>query len=326
MEFGESKPLTFSEYVYFNGIINTSAKGMTNISLSIPGKITAIHCNIGQYVHKNDALFEIGGNEFIDLQRDFAATSANLVRLKSEYERANDLFKEKIGTQKEFMLIENAYKTELATFTALKIKLNQLNLDISKIEKGEFYSSYKLKSAGNGYISTINVSVGQHLEPNFVLAEIIDPQSFQLKIGVFEKDIQKLKNEQKIEFYLGDNMELAHKATLKTVGKTIDNESKAINCYAQIDDLKNLTLVNKQYVTGKVIVGSHTALSLPETAILKVEKDNYILKLDKETDDSYFFSKIQVHIGSINQGNIELIDAIQMEKVLINGIYNINIE
>lgn len=326
MEFGSPKPFSFSEFVYFNGKVSTSAKGMINVSLSISGKINAIYCNVGQYIHKNDALFEIGGNEFIDLQRDFAASAANLFRLKNEYERAGDLYKEKIGTQKDFMLVENAYKSELATYTAFKIKLSELSLDISKIEKGDFYSSYKLKAAGNGYISLINVSIGQHLEPNFVLVEIVDPQSFQLQIGIFEKDIHKLKIGQEIEFHLGNKTELSHKAILKTVSKTINNDSKAIDCFARIENLENLTLVNNQYVEGKVIVGSHTALSLPETAILKVGKVNYILKLEKETDSSYLFSKIEVQPGSINNGNVELLDGVKMDKVLINGIYNIAIE
>lgn len=138
--------------------------------------------------------------------------------------------------------------------------------------------------------------------------------------------IQKLKIGQDIDFQLGNSSEPVHKASLKTVGKTINSESKVIDCFARIENLENLTLVNNQYVEGKVIIGSRTALSVPEIAILNVEKEHYILKLEKEADNSYFFSKIQVQLGSTNQGNIEILDTVIVDKVLINGIYNIIID
>lgn len=326
MELGDPKLMQFSELIHFTGTINPSTKGLANISLAISGIIKKINCNSGELVKKGQILFEISGNDFVDMQKDFAESSAILVRLKSEYERTKELLDDNIGTQKELILSESSYKSEMAKYTALKIKLENIGLDVSKIENGNFYFSYSLTSPINGYISNIYTSIGQHVEPNYIVAEIINVQLFQLKLSIFEKDINKLEIGQNIEFYLGGNRKITHIAKLIFTGKTINSNTKAIDCYAEIENLVNINLVNNQFVEGEIIVGSDSAYSLPETAFIKLANENYILKLENESDTSYFFSKIKVKTGIRNQGYMELIDLPKMNNLLINGTYNVKID
>ena len=104
MEFGEPTISPFSELVHFNGTIIPSVNGRAQISLPTQGVITRIHCKPGQLIAKGAVLFEVSGNEFIDMQKDFAESAALLQRLKSDYERQKELNAENIGTKKEFIL------------------------------------------------------------------------------------------------------------------------------------------------------------------------------------------------------------------------------
>ena len=88
----------------------------------------------------------------------------------------------------------------------------------------------------------------------------------------------------------------------------------------------NPNIVNNQFVEGNVIVGSDSVYSLPETSFIKLANDNYILKLENESDSSYFFSKIKVQTGIKNQGYIELKDTPLMKPILVNGTYNLKID
>lgn len=326
MEFGEPQLMPFSEALKFTGTISPSTTGIAHISLPATGVIDKIFCNPGSLVSKGQVLFEVSGNEFIDMQRDLAESSAKLIQLKSNFEIVKDLFNDNVGTQKEIILAESSYKSENAKNTALKLKLEKIGLDVSKIENGVFYPSYSLKTPIKGYVTSINATIGQYIEQQQIVIEIIDIQQFQLKLSIFEKEINKLQPGQDVEFYLAGNKNEMHKAKLIVVGKTLNANSKAIDCFAKIEDLKNLKLVSNQFAQGNIIVGAVSVLALPETALLKSEDKMYVLSLEKENDESYFFNQVEVETGNKHKGFVELIGKPAINKLLINGAYNIQIE
>lgn len=325
-ELGEPKRVPFSETVRFTGTVIPSANAKAQISLPVAGVINKIYCNPGQLVNKGQVLFDVSGNEFIDMQKDFAESSALIKRLKSDYERAAELYGENIGSQKDFILAESSYKVENARYNALKLKLERTGLDVSKIEDGTFYHSFSIKAVIKGYITRIQASIGQYAEQQFNLAELVDVERLQLKVSVFEKDIQKIKIGQNVEFYLAGDQTVVYNARINSVGKIINSETKAIDCYADILDFKSLNPVGNLYAEGRIIFDTDSVYSLPETAFLKSENESYILKLEKETDESYYFSKLRVKTGRHNENSVELTEKPEVEKVLINGGYNIQIE
>lgn len=326
MLIGEPLLYPFTDAVYVTGTVLPSVDGQAQISLSLSGLITKIHCKPGQIITKGSVMFDVSGNEFIDQQKDFAESWAVVSRLKSEYLRTKELHNSNIGTQKEFNYSESMYFAENAKYNALKIKLESMGLDVSKIEKGEFYSTYSIKSPINGFVSSINVTMGQYVEPQQKIAEIIDNKSFQLRLSIFEKNINKIKVGQTVAFYLNGNKLVKYKATINTVGKSILPDSKSIECFALIDNSKSLNIVNNQFIEGEVYTAVDSVMSVPETAIISSENDSYILMYEKEENSIYYFKKVKVNIGRQANNYIELTEQPPSAKLLINGIYNIQIE
>jgi membrane fusion protein, heavy metal efflux system len=324
MELGKPMPKTFTESVEFTGVIAPAANGKAQISLPIMGMVDKIYCSIGQHINKGQLLFEISGTELIDLQKEFAESAAIIKRLKSEFDRVNDLYKENIGTQKELILSESIYKTEQARYMALKLKLDNIGLDEKRIEEGSFYKSFSIVSPINGYIISIDATKGQFIDRQSVVAEIVDADQFQLKISVFEKDVNKLKLGQSVFFYLMDDNKKIYPARLISVGKAINNETKAIDCYAEYENQSITNLVSNQFIKGQIVVNSFTKNAVPLGAVIKTENEKYILNLEKETGKSYFFNKIKVTTGVENLEYVELKDS-GINKLIVKGTYNIPI-
>ena len=88
-----------------------------------------------------------------------------------------------------------------------------------------------------------------------------------MRIAVFEKDLGKLKENQKIIFNLLGNTQKYYSSTLKSIGKNVDNESKTIICYADIDDLKSANFVNNAYVEATIITNIDTVTAVPEESV-----------------------------------------------------------
>ena len=326
MEFGEPALSVFPELVHFTGTIIPSVNGSAQISLPTQGVITRIYCKPGQLISRGTVLFEVSGNDFIDLQKDFAESTALFQRLKSEYERLKELDAENIGTKKELIIAESSYNAEKAKLNALKIKLQNLGLDVKKIEEGIFFSSFQMKAPIKGHVTSINTNIGQYVESQQTIAEITDSESFQLKLSVFEKDINKVKPGQNTEFYLSGNKAEKYNAKLVSAGKIINAETKSVDCYAELLNFEKELLVSNQFVEGDIVVASDSVLSVPETAVLKAENEMYVLTFAKESGDLIFLSKTKINAGRLNAGKVELLEYTGSKKILVNGAYNLHIE
>ena len=326
MELGMPVVTAFSELVHFTGTIIPATNGWAQISLPIPGIISRIHCKPGQIVNKGSLLFEVTGNELIDMQRAFAESAASLVRLKSEYERVKELTNEKIGTRKEFILAESSFLTERAKYNSLKLKLENVGLDVAKIEGEAFYSSYFVKSPMNGCVTKINAIVGQYTESQLNTAEIIDTQSLVLRLAVFEKDINKVKPDQIAEFYVAGDRQAIYRSKLISAGKSIHSESKSIDCFANIENLKDYNFVSNQFAEGDIIVSTDSVLAVPETAVITTAGKSYVVFLEKEEGAQRYFKKREISIGRTSNHFTEIKDQLPDGKLLVKGTYNIQVE
>lgn len=326
MTIGEPQLYPFVDKVHFTGTIIPTVDGEAQISLPLPGIIQNIRCKPAQMIQKGSVLFEISGHWIIDLQKDFSESSAILLKLKSDYLRAKDLYNENISTQKDFIAAESNYYAENAKHKALKTKLESMGLDVAKIERGEFYSSFPVKSPITGYISSIHASLGQYIDPQQTIAEIIDINSVQLKLFVFDKDIHKIKIGQIVEFFMNANKNQKYIASINAIGKTIMSVSKSIECYATINKLENINVISNQFVEGEIFASLDSVLAVPETAIISSENIQYVLMLEKEDKDIFYFKKITVNTGRKTNNYIELIGQKPLKKLLLSGTYNIVIE
>jgi cobalt-zinc-cadmium efflux system membrane fusion protein len=326
MATGEPVKMKFDESLECSGKIVIEPSGTIMISTPVPGLIRQIECKEGGDVNAGQLLFVLGGNDFLELQKDFAETENQMRRIRSEYERVKSLYDEKVGSEKDFIMAESEYKAANAKYSELKMKLKMLGLDETKITDGNFYSSFSLRSPINGYLSGIDVAVGQYADQQTPLAELLDINKMELRLSVFEKDLGNLEKDQKVVFKLPGKNNKTYSATLNSIGKDVDPESKTIYCYADIDDRRNAKLVSNAFVEASVITKSDSVTAVPEDAVIKSEGNSYLLEIVKNENGNYYLKKIKVSPGRIYNGFVELIDQPETGKIITKGAYNIGLE
>jgi len=326
MAFGKMQKIPFDETVKCNGYIVTKPGGSAKISTSVSGLLQRFYCTPGQRVNSGQKLFELSGNEFIELQRDFAESASQLKRISSEYKRIKSLNSDNISTEKELIFAESEYNTATASYSALKMKIKLIGLDASSIENGNFYESFSIKSPLNGYVSDIKLSLGQYADQQTVITEVFDVEKFHLKLAVFEKDINKIDAGLKIKFRLLENRNIDYSATIKSIGKNVDTDSKAILCYADIDDILKANFVSNAFIEALIITKQDTVNSVKEEAVIKSGGNNYLLVLSKEENDRYLLAKVKVDVGRIFNGYAEILNQNSFPEILTNGAYNIPLD
>jgi len=324
METGKVTLHYFTDEVTCNGYIAAPANGIAQISTPISGIVESIRCSMGDNVRKGQVMAMISSNELMIIQQDFAESSAILKKLKLDYERSKSLYEEKIGAEKDFIAIESEYKGMLTRYNSLKLRLQMLKLDVARIEAGDLYAEFPLISPINGYVTSQNMILGQFVEQQKNLVEIIDVNQLQLQLSVFENDISKLKNGQNVRFSALSETSATHTASLNSISKTINPESKTILCTARIINQGGLNLINRSFVEAHIQVDKKEANALPSEAVLKSGKEYYLFKVVKSDKQYYYLKKVKVEIGKISDGFTEIVGEQDFTDVLVKGAYNLS--
>lgn len=325
MQLGEIELKTFENTIKCNGSIVPLPNGMAKVNAPVNGIIKSIKCHSGLFVNQNQILLEITGNEIIDIQKDFAEASSNYHRLKNEYNRIKSLYDEKVTSEKDFIVAESEFKISMARYNGLKMKVEAIGFSISKIENGEFYTFYTIKSPISGYISNIKANLGSMTDPQSELLEIINTDMFQIKLSVFATDIINLKKGQTVRFK-STNSEETHSATISYIGVELDNDTKSIVCYALIGDKKLLNPIANAFVESEIITGTEMAQAISSDAIIKTETGYAILALEKQEKDKYYFKKVEVKVGRQQNGYSEILNNKITGLLVTKGAYNINLD
>jgi cobalt-zinc-cadmium efflux system membrane fusion protein len=326
MALGSLAKQSFDEAVECKGYVVPMSGGFAKLYVPIPGIVQKLFCNDGQTVQKGQALFEISGNEIIDLQNSFTESASVLSRLKSEYKRIESLFKENVGSEKDFNFALSEYKAALSKYKALRAKIELTGLNADYIENGELYSSYKVKAPISGNISHMNVALGMYADQQSILLEIVDPDHLQLNLSVFAVDIAKLKTGQKVNFrFAGEDNDNCG-ATLQRIGRSVNPETQAINCFAGIADMDPSGEINNAFVDASIIVNSVQVYALPADALIKSGEDMFYLVLEKEESGRFYFQKVKATTGRRLNNFVEILNAESTAKILVKGVYNIVID
>ena len=321
MELGEPSMQSFSDEVACKGYIIAPPNSMARVSTPIPGVVNAIHCKTGDFVRSGQVVCTISGNEFLSLQQDFAETAARFSKSKLDYERARALREEKIGSEKDFIAVQSEYKTVLASYNALKVKINAIRLDAARIENGQMYTSFPVVSPISGYVTKTSAVIGQYADMQNELVEIVNINGLQLQLAVFETDVQKLRAGQTVHFGISGSTSKSLGAMLITVGKTINPDTKVIDCIARIDRASDVQLVNQSFVEATVIVSDKTAKALPVSALQKVDKAYFIYVLELKEGEKYLLKKTPVEVGASDNNFTEILSGLPADKqIVVRGI------
>lgn len=322
MVIGNPSPTKFSNSINANGYIVATPSGRAMVSTLISGKVIQIYHSPGDFIRKDEVLFTIEGNEIIELQQEYAEAFHQLKVLKADYDRLKMLSEENVVAQKEFIKADGAYRSMLSSVNGLKARLKMIHIDPSSVENGELLPVLAISSPIQGTIIRQQMVLGQFIEPRETLVEIVDPEMMQLSLQVFEKDMAEIAIGQQVIFYRPENPERKFEATLSQTGKSIDPDSRVVQCLASIATIDQDAFLHNLFVETRIITCEREAPAIPEQALIKEEERNYVLVLQSKNEDQMIFKKIPLHVGVSREGYTEVLDD-EIQNILIEGAYNL---
>lgn len=284
---------TFPTTVNVTGMIDVPPENRAVISATMGGYIKKTPLLIGDKVQKGQMLVTIENPEFVAMQQEYMEICGRLSYLKSEYERQQTMFAEKISSQKSFLKAESDYKTAVAKYNGLRKQLTMLNISPVQVEAGSISTVATIFAPISGSITKVHVSRGTFVSPATPIMEIVDNDHIHLELSVFEKDILNVKEGQEVDFRIPEASADIFKAEVHLVGTSID-ENRTIKVHAHLENEKEVNFLTGMFVEAKIITDTSQQQSLPTDAIAVVDNQSYVLVLDEKKDNHYYFKKIEV--------------------------------
>lgn len=321
LEFGELTSKSINDAIAANGMVDVPPEYVAMVSVPVNGFIKSLtHAVLpGKFVAKGSVLAIGQSMEYVQMQEDYLQAYTKNDFLEKEFERQKTLAAEDATAKRKLQEAESNLKMNKMLLKSMEAKLKVVGVNFEGLHSGNVSSIIAIHAPISGYVKTVNISTGKNFTPTDVLFELISNEHLHAELKVFEKDAYRVKEGQTVEF---DDAKLGGKATAKVflVGKNFEDATKTINVHVHFsDESVEKRLIPGQYLNGKILADSRSAITLPESAILRESDGNYVYTIENQTDKNVVFRKNAVKIGATQNGFVEIISPTTLKKVVIKG-------
>lgn len=323
LEFGKFQYRNMTDVIRANGFLDVPPQNKAVISPMITGYVRKTNFIVGEFVKKGQIMAELESMEFIDLQQQFMELQAKTLYLKVELDRQKLLREQDAISKKKYLMAEVDYKTATSTLDGLKSKLMLLGLDFDNLDQGEIKSVFLLKAPISGSVVMQNAMIGKHVDPSEEIYKIVDPEHLHLELNVFEKDVIKLRKEQKVIFKIPSLRKMAFHGEVFLIGKDLSEDKRSINVHVHLDEEEGKFEVG-MYANATIEIAENPASSLPVAAVVADGNKKYIFIKTETPSGDLSFSKSQVTTGIESEGFIEILnknDLTTDEEIVVDGAF-----
>lgn len=235
----------------------------------------------------------------------------NYNQAKAEYERVSKLYEDRIVSQSDYLAAEAAYLTAKAEFAPVS----------RYAEDGCIY----LKSPSSGYVSQVNVSMGDYVEMGYPLATVAKRGRMQLQVHVSQRYLDELYSVTDANFRIPSS-DIYYSVSglngkLNSVGKIVSKGSALIPVLFELDN-------NGRFIDGSVVEVSllgavrKNVVTVPVSAITEQEGLYYVyVRISPE-----HYKRREVKPGQNDGDNVEIVSGLRGgEDVVTRGAVNLKV-
>ena len=309
---------TINETLQLNGMVDVPPQNIVSISFPLGGYLKSTKLLPGMHIFKGESIGIIEDQALVQLQQDYLMAKSKLNFSKLEYERQKSLNETKTAADKIFQQAQSDYENTKLQVLGLGEKLRLININPDRLSGNSISRMVSIPSPINGFVSKVNVNIGKYVQPQDVLFELINPTDLHAALTVFEKDLNKIKQGQKVKIYFVDEPDKKYEAEVILVTKNIDeNRSGTIHCH--FEKLPG-NLKPGMYINATINLSNCMVKALPEEAVVRYENKEWVFI---ETGKNQFES-VPVTTGKRNNGWIEIIstsDSLINKQVVIKNAF-----
>lgn len=325
--------------VYASGIVKSN--NQYQVFSSANGIIAAVLVKEGDEVKKGDALMRLTNTtarlnaENAAIAADYAAVTANteklhelslnvdLAKTKMEndallLQRQRNLWDQQIGTRNELDQRELAFKSSTSAWEAAKLRLIDLQKQISFQEKqskknveisATIAGDYTIKSEADGRVYSLLKEKGEMVNTQTPVALIGDASVFILELQVDEYDITKIVIGQTVLLNMDSYKGQVFEAVVTKINPSMNERSKSFTIEAAFKQAPAALYPNLTCEANIVINEKAKAITIPRNYLLS---GDYVLLENNE--------KRKVVTGLKDYQKVEIISGLTVNDHILKPV------
>ena len=244
-----------------------------------------------------------------------------------EAARAQRLYERKAFSERQMQAADADLKAARATYDAAVKRLEALghspSAESARASVGSANASYTIRAPLSGYVTKVNKSIGEQVDPGEAIVEISNLNTVWVEAPIFEKDLSRLAGNVSATFTTPAYPDQEFQGTVVDIGAVIDEQTRAAKVIFQLpNDGRALRLgmqANVRLEAGEQV----TAMLIPKEAVLEHEgkKIVYVLLSGEE------FERREVTIGDELGGKVAVLTGLNKgERVVTQGAYQLKLQ
>ncbi|MGA9293153.1 MAG: efflux RND transporter periplasmic adaptor subunit [Ignavibacteriaceae bacterium] len=264
------------------------------------GRVTKVYADVGDYKSAGSPLIQL--DDELKLA-EFKTTEVNYQKTKKDYERYQALLASKAVTDAQLENAKLAYQSAEAQYIVAK--------------KG--YEDTKITTPISGIVTSRNVDIGNYVNKNMIVAEVVDISKLKVKLNVAESDVFKLNVGDKVKI----STDIYPGVTFPGKIETISDKGDEAHTYpVEVTFMNSRQHPLKAGMFGKVAFNSISKgekLLIPRDALIGSIKNPQVFVIKNS------IAKIRdLVIGSTYNDNLEVLSGLKAgEEVVVNGQNNL---
>lgn len=299
--FMELTPRTFNHYVQTQGAVE--AEDNILVSAQTMGVVTQVFVTEGQVVKKGQLLAQIDNSVIL---RSVESMKAQLELAKSVFDRQQNLWDQKIGTEVQY----------------LQAKTNKESLEEQVASLQAQIEMTKIKSPIYGTIDEVFAKIGQNLAPGFPAVRVINTSDLKIKANVSESYITAIRTGNKVMVTV-DDLDKSFDARVTFVGKNIDLLSRTFPVEVKLPDMPNLR-PNMTAVVKIVFHSDDAALAVPVNVVQEINNEKIVYVVVQEGDKTVARRKV-VEVDGVYDNIAQITKGLSAgDKIITVGYQSLN--
>jgi RND family efflux transporter MFP subunit len=297
----EVKPEDFRHYIEVNGTVQAEEEAI--VSPEVGGQIKKIYIKEGQEVKKG-RLLVILNTSLIESNIREVKTSLKLAKLT--YQKQEQLWNEKIGTEMQYLQAKNNKET-------LENKLHTLQTQLEMA---------KIKAPFDGIVDEIFVKTGEQAAPGMKILHIVNISKLKIYADVSERYLSSV--------HTGDIAEISFPAfqgytmeeKIFRTGKVINEKSRTFRIELKIENKDKELLPNLISKIKLNDFSTENALVVPSHLIKQDVKGSYLFIVETQ-DGKEKVKKVYINTGITYEDKTMITKGLSSgDRVIVSG-YNL---
>lgn len=276
---GEVKTKEFNHYIEVQGSVKSDKNVVVKPEIS--GVLIKKTVDKGQKVSKGQIICIIDGDL---IQKNIEEVKKRLELVEEIYQRQENLWKQGIGSEIQYLQSKNDKESLEASLATLKTQ----------------QSKTKVKAPFSGILDEFFVNTGEMAAPSMPLARIINLNELKVSFDLSEryaKDFSK-KDKVLVEF---PALGIKKVVPISNIGRFIDERNRTFKAEVTIDNKDNLLRPNNMAVVRLNDLRKEKAITVPSHLLQKsAEGDKFLFTVSKGKNNTV--AKKTVKIGETYAG------------------------